>query len=1200
MLSMMQIASLVLALCLVLNDFCHAISFENFEELSDTAELRSVRTIAHSPPHSSLYGDISVTPAPTAALEPGLHPRVLFDGQGWEEIVSRYADPEVFDVPGSWSRHIRYVSSPFGTESPFLISLADMERNRETSAYDETIDYNQLTLSQREQLEPLSLKILESSEGTYQSFFLCALWTSVQEKVVQQGIASAFTERTTEDCILAAVAWAKVLLAHRAVNCANSCPTESSGERAHLWDTKRRYEVSDDWYAATFPMALTLDVLYDRFTIDQRRVVRSAIALFVHKKASWGSTVVSDRFSPNALLHPHRIFSNWAMYHSYLYLANLVLEGETDYDAYTSAVLSEAETTGFNVGLNLRFSALIDAYMNHSIYPDGSTFEDGYTYFIALREGSLGLLAAHRRGLNIFDTDRFRGLIHNAAQMIEPWHCGRIMGHSSGGGLLYPAWTSLFRYVYPEGPLPQMIWRHRMGQEFRNNNPCRIQWFQDLTPMVILGGEHGTATTASSPQGLGQHLEHFPLSYYSPRRGLLIARSSELEDAIYVHFDARPDSFLPGHDNADRGMFTYTAYRNTWIDDHWWKANLDSRRHSLLHIDGLAQDEKAPSVQMFKKEDDGTEVIAAADLKYAYNFQWARNWPGSSPLRQYVNVYAADGTLERELHWFLDAEYGHPHFFGWPSDDDGADLGFTGSQFSLNGDPDVGFRGMWTWRRTYRETALSWIVRSMILKRSEVNHGYFMLVDSVAVSGTPTMNTFESYLILAESAQVNYSVSTCTGQRCKIVLANGGAAQVDLHVLARGDQLSYRVEQYESEKTYRRVVIRSDNEQNEEIWLAFHAHVSNDASFSISRATDDVVRVSHAGQENHYTVQADTHAVERTVAPSPSPSASPSPSVSLSTSPSVSLTASPSVSLTASPSVSLTASPSSSALHSVSLSPLLSPSMSSLGNPAESPCTSHSSSPSTSVSASMTVSPFPTVSASAPPFASVPEEEFRTVSPSKSPRATASIFTVPEEEFRTRGPDTSPSPSSVGSTPTATPGSNHPWPYVSTWPVVTVAPMEPIQLKFGKRTTVGSSRMETDLSHFLFETPADYQVVFKLFGRSRNDRQQDVLSTCSKMTIGTTSMALYDCGDDSEADENYIARKCNLVHVSTENDICDERRTKMKRRLMRLRPYFLAVSVETDGLEPAQVQLRHKVSGTAGAKPTGRDRSKPKNGITFK
>eukprot|EP00737_Agarophyton_chilense_P003162 gb/GEZJ01003671.1/.p1 GENE.gb/GEZJ01003671.1/~~gb/GEZJ01003671.1/.p1 ORF type:complete len:143 (+),score=17.67 gb/GEZJ01003671.1/:618-1046(+) len=138
------------------------------------------------------------------------------------------------------------------------------------------------------------------------------------------------------------------------------------------------------------------------------------------KQTSWGTAVESSRNSPNAAQHPHRIFSNWALYHGHLYIANLVLEGERNFDAYASAVLSSGGDSGFNTGLDKRFTALIRAYMTHAAYPDGATFEDAYTNLIALREGSLALVAAERRGLGMIDTDRFRYLIHNVAQMMEP------------------------------------------------------------------------------------------------------------------------------------------------------------------------------------------------------------------------------------------------------------------------------------------------------------------------------------------------------------------------------------------------------------------------------------------------------------------------------------------------------------------------------------------------------------------------------------------------------------------------------------------------------------------------------------------------------------------------------------------------------------------------------------------------------------
>lgn len=165
--------------------------------------------------------------------------------------------------------------------------------------------------------------------------------------------------------------------------------------------------------------------------MQQRRFVNSAIGLLVKGRTHWGISDTSDRYSPNVMQHPHRIFSNWAIYHANLYLANLVIEGETDFDTMASAF-----GAGFNTNVNEKVPALYTAYMQHAIYPDGSSFEDGYTFDLAFREGSLGFLALARRGENHLDTPRGRNMIHYAAQSYEPYRCGNFVGHSSGGGIL--------------------------------------------------------------------------------------------------------------------------------------------------------------------------------------------------------------------------------------------------------------------------------------------------------------------------------------------------------------------------------------------------------------------------------------------------------------------------------------------------------------------------------------------------------------------------------------------------------------------------------------------------------------------------------------------------------------------------------------------------------------------------------------------
>lgn len=825
--------------------------------------VRSATTFTVTPPHSSLFGTPAVTPAPSSSFVAYSHPRIVLDAPDWVKQLSKYSSSANFNRPPSWSLHFRQFSLGKGPQSPFISDLTALERNGSTQQYSSEEDLSSLNPDRRADLEQLASYMSFFDEGTSHALFSCALWTSVKEVIpASREMDSAFIDTDVLDCVHAAVALAKILMVHRAFHCAGSCASGAAADRAHVWDYSKRYEVSNDWYTSGMNLALTYDVLYDRMSPVQQRVIRSAIALLVLKKASWGNTITSDVHSPNAMKHPHRIYSNWALYHSNIYLTNLAIEGETDFDVYTTAVLKSEGETGFNAGLHMRFEAMIDAYMKHSIYPDGSTFEDGYTYFLALREGSLALIAAHRRGLNVFDTNRFRGLIHNLAQMYEPWHCGRLIGHASGGGESYAAYAALFRYVFPDGALPNMLWRQRMGQEFKSKNPCRIYWGQYLTQLAFMGDEHGSVTDAESPQGLPKHLsQHIPLSYFAPRRGLLIARTGLSEKDTYIHFDARPDAFFPGHDNADRGIFTVAAYRASWVDDFAWRENSDSRKHSLMHIDGLAQDEKAPSVRMLKTEDDGTTVIAAADLTYAYNVQWAKDWPDEKPPTRIILKHLGNGSTEKVATEFSTREMGDPQDFGWPAGDDGADIGMTRPEFSLHGDSDMGFRGMWTWKRAYREVPLEWGVRSVVLSRVEGTYGYFLVTDSFKLSGGVGNHLFESYLTISDGVSINTTISSCSEGRCKLVLKREGiSAQMDIHVLTRGTEVSYRTEMFTSEGLHTRVIISSVGGQSEEFWLAFQAHGTEEESFEMVPVGNGV-RVSYGSDRNFFVVDSMSHAV---------------------------------------------------------------------------------------------------------------------------------------------------------------------------------------------------------------------------------------------------------------------------------------------------------------------------------------------------
>lgn len=818
----------------------------------------------NKPVHPSLFGPVRPLVASPEQLRPNVHPRVVMGQTEWQTLLKRHASPHTFDSNTSWSYSLRKLTSQHGPESELIQKLAALEQNGDTAVFDARSPPPQTASAEQQReysayrsaIKPLADHLKLMKEVHSHSLFLCAFWAQVSE----QQSAPFLSTNTTQMCISAAVAWAKVLMAHRAFHCNPNCTTPRyDTEKSYLWNVDSIWEVSNDWYTAGSTLALAYDVLYHRMSSAQRTVVRSALALLVMKRWTWGVVDETTPSNPNAETHPHRIVSNWGMYHSNLYLTNLAIEGETGFVPYAQHILSQNKAVGFNDKLNRKFEALINAYMTHSVYPDGSSFEDGYTYHTAFREGSLGFLAAHRRGHNLLATPRFRNIIHNVAQMFEPWQCAPLVGHSSGGGLGYPAFVGLFRYAYPDGVLPQMVWAQRFGKHFANNEKCRTWWIQTMTQMVVFGDEHqqNEDDIADAPESLPPAAKkHFPLAYVSTRRGLIIARSSYSQMTSYMHFDARPDSFYLGHDNADRGAITFSALKRRWLDDLPWEHNFDSRKHSLMHIDGLAQAVKAPSVTILKAVDTPSSSIASADLTYTYNVQWAQAWQGPSIGTADVLEYRQDGSTYKKKYTFADPEEHSPWDLGWPMEDDASDIGFE-RNMTMKGYPHLAAFGMNEWKRHYRETHLDYFVRSIIVARSDKDRvGYGVLVDSV--SAGPGKHVFESYLILQDEVDLEKTSSSCDQGRCKIVLSSPTGESLEVHVLALGNEVSFRIERFDGHK---RLIVKSTREVSEEVWIALYPRNRDPGTFEMVREGKHIRITSWDGtksfhvEETHHTVQ---------------------------------------------------------------------------------------------------------------------------------------------------------------------------------------------------------------------------------------------------------------------------------------------------------------------------------------------------------
>lgn len=452
--------------------------------------------------------------------------------------------------------------------------------------------------------------------------------------------------------------------------------------------------------------------------------------------------------------------------------------------------------------------------------------------------------------------------------------------------------------------------------------------------MAVMGMDHPEGMLHDSPAGLPQSLkQHFDLSIYHARRGILVARTDYSDGALYFHFDARPDSIVVGHDNADRGVITLSALGRTWLDELPWRDFFVSQVHSLMHVDGQAQGVKAPAVRMLKVSDENGVVLAAADLTYAYNTRYAQAWSTADPPFHWEFEFI-DGKPEERQIVYSEKETGNIKDFGWPKGDDSSDIGFM-DDTKMFDEADIGFSGIYTWKRKYRQVSLLHAVRSTALVRSNRGSSYVIVGDDFAMSGSGK-HSFEMYLILAPGVAISNSSKcdtqpcVCKTKPCTIQLDGGESTFLTVHASTLGDQVSYSIEPIEDTGSSR-LIIASGGSNFEKFCTVLHPHedVTGSSKISVRRTAHNVCAVREEGapterafrfmDENHtfetYTIPfVDISGQPAYEPPSPAPtSPPPSPSAAASSKPTVSATPTKSSVLYVSPTPSKSALPKQSA-----------------------------------------------------------------------------------------------------------------------------------------------------------------------------------------------------------------------------------------------------------------------------------------------
>lgn len=484
--------------------------------------------------------------------------------------------------------------------------------------------------------------------------------------------------------------YARLILASKSMSAGEvKGKTGDLNKRFNVWKSDS-FDLSVCWIFGGAGMALSYDVLFNDMTDEQRNLVRKALATATRGRRSYGMD------EPRG-----KAISNHYGYHGDLALMLAAIEGEEGFDEATYKRIEQVLVDFFEIGFT----------------PGGACHEDMYGPAVGLREGSRGMLVLARRGKNLFRTERYKNFVRYFSNEIEPFPDGVFIGGASGGpGMPYPTSVLFAKYLRPKDPVTDYNWRWLMGDDYKR----QFKW-QSMIGLFLFGMDY--ESPADQPNTL--ELTPLPLTTFYPRRGKLITRSDWSQDAVVFHFDARPDAFSIGHDTVDRGTFVLSALGRPWAVHPAWNYFRKSSDYNLVHIDGKAQEWKAPSVKFLSHDDSGEVVIAAADLKYAYDWQWSPPWPNK----------------EKKFDPPWEPEMSDPRDLGWPDDPEWL-------PHKLFDEPGIGYIGSYMWRRPFNKVQKAF--RTALFVRGK--HPYAIIVDDIRKDDA--QHKYEWFMQVAEDLEV--------------------------------------------------------------------------------------------------------------------------------------------------------------------------------------------------------------------------------------------------------------------------------------------------------------------------------------------------------------------------------------------------------------------------------------------------------------
>ena len=345
-------------------------------------------------------------------------------------------------------------------------------------------------------------------------------------------------------------------------------------------------------------LGLAYDFIYNWMSPAQRNVTRALISQMytnVHSYA-WGLPTYNRQ--------------NWITEGMSLVMSDLAIEGETGFDAQTTADLR---------------TQMRNYSTQWGIMEQGFTGEGmGYYGFGMGLGGAQASVALARRQDNIFVTTRLYQSMIEAFYQMPPWLGGNMFGHQDQAGWSGSAQATIYfveKYMFPDDPMVDLVFRNAL-----------LTGSQDQIGLykAIFGVAPSTVYTNYAVTAAASGLW---LTKFDPQRGLGTARSDWSTNAVQLDFDCRFDTFGTGHMHTDRNNFDVWANGRTWIGDPGYHIT-ENDAHSTVLIDGLGEsgtsiEPEWPSLsgKVVEVRDQPGMALFSGDASIAYSYTEINNDP---------------------------------------------------------------------------------------------------------------------------------------------------------------------------------------------------------------------------------------------------------------------------------------------------------------------------------------------------------------------------------------------------------------------------------------------------------------------------------------------------------------------------------------------------------------------------------------------